>query len=189
VGTIVGELRAVFGLFGAIFGVRRRHTILLERRRQLDEVLREAVANLGGIRLVWSEEHNRLDWRAWLHGDLLRTRAWREHKVALMTRVDGGPAIRDEIAADLDALYTELDDAARGSHSFSSDWEVRLVDIGTRLREDVARYPRRHWDRVAIGRAPVVVLPELDARIRTPSSPAELQQRALDRLRSDQGDL
>ncbi len=184
-GTIVGELRAALGLIGAIFGVRRRRTILLERRRQLHEVLGEALGNLSGIRRVWSEEHNRLNWRAWLHGDLLRTRVWREHKAALTTRLDGGPAIPEDLAADLDALYTELDDAARGSHAFSSDWEPRLVDVGTRLREELIRYPRRRFDRMAAVRAPALVVPEIDSRIRTPSSPEEMQRRALNRLSSE----
>src|ERR1051325_8095581 len=113
--TILGELRAVLGLVGTIFGLRRRRILLLERRRQLDAVLREVLSNLDGIRRVWSEEHNRLNWRAWLHGDLLRTRAWREHKSALTTRLDGGPVVADQLASDLDVLYSEFDDAARGS--------------------------------------------------------------------------
>lgn len=180
--TIVGGIRVALGLVGAIFGVRQRRTILLERRRQLDEVLGEALANLGGIRRVWSEEHNRLNWRAWLHGDLLRTRAWREHKSALTTRLNGGPVVPDELAADLDALYTEFDDAARGSHAFSSDWERRLVDLATRLRADLTAYPHRLLDRVAAARPPAILVREIDPRIRTPGSPEEMQRRALKRL-------
>jgi hypothetical protein len=180
--TIFGELRAALGLVGTIFGLRRRRILLLERRQQLNAVLRESLSNLDGIRRVWSEEHNRFNWRAWLHNDLLRTRAWREHKSALTTRVDGGPVVTDQLALDLDALYAEFDDAARGSHAFSSDWESRLVDLATRLRAELMAHPRRVLDRLAAVRASAMVLPEIDPRIRTPGSPGEMQRRALERL-------
>lgn len=182
VGTIFGEIRAALGLATVIFGLRRRRTLVLERRRQLDAVLSEAVANLGGIRRVWNEEHNRINWRAWLHTDLLRTSVWRAHKGGLTTRLDGGPVVSDDLATDLDALCTEFDDAARGSHAFSSDWESRLVNIAARLREELIAYPDRLLDRLAsVGRS-AVAAPEIDMRIRTPRSPEEMQQRALRQL-------
>lgn len=180
--TILGELRAALGLVGTIFGLRRRRILLHERRRQLDAVLREVLSNLDGIRRVWSEEHNRLNWRVWLHGDLLRTRAWREHKSALTTRLDGGPVVADQLASDLDVLYSEFDDAARGSHAFSSDWEARLVRIAVTLRTEFLGYPHRLLDRLATASRSAATLPEIDARIRTPRSPQEMQQRALERL-------
>jgi hypothetical protein len=180
-GMILGEIRALLGLIGAAFGIRRRRTILLERRQRLDDVFREAGANLDGIRRVWSEEHNRLNWRAWLHGDLLRTRAWREHKAFLTTGVDGGAALDDKIASDLDALYRDLEDAG-ANQSFSSDWEGRLVDVAAQLRDQLQRYPHRWWNRAAMKGAPPLELAVIDPRIRTPSSPAEMQRRALERL-------
>jgi hypothetical protein len=182
VATIFGEFRAALGLVGTIFGLRRRRILLLERRQQLNAVLREALSNLDGIRRVWSEEHHRFNWRAWLHSDLLRTRAWREHKAALTTRLDGGPVLTDQLALDLDALYAEFDDAARGSHAFSSDWESRLVDLASTLRAELMAYPHRVLDRLAAARTGAVVVPEVDPRIRTPASPEEMQRRALERL-------
>lgn len=181
-GTIVGEIRAALGLVGTLVGLRRRRILVLERRGQLELVLQEAVANLDGIRRVWNEEHNRFNWRAWLHLELLRTRSWHEHKGALTTRLDGGPVLTSELAEDVDVLYGEFDEAARGTQAFASDWESRLVGIASRLSEALKAYPTGILDRSAtLGRNDVSP-PEIDPRIRTPSSPAELQKRALANL-------
>src|SRR5438132_5127724 len=139
-GLIIGEIRAALGAIGALFGIRRRRLLLLEGRQQLDKVFREAVANLAGIRQSWSAEHDRMNWLARLHGDLLHTGAWRGHRVALTTRLDGGPVIEAELAGDLDQLYDELDESAAG---FRFDWEPRLVDVALRLRDVLEGYPPR----------------------------------------------
>lgn len=181
-GFVIGEIRAVLGVLGTLLGMRRRRALFLERRQHLHEVFLEAVSNLEGVRRVWNEEHQRFNWRAWLHCELLATRRWREYKTALTTRIDGGPVLQADLAAEIDTLYAEFDRAAGGSHSFSSDWEARLVHVGERLSEELSRYSRRLTHRlVGVGATPPEI-PLIDGRIRTPQSPAELQLRALRRI-------
>lgn len=181
-GVLVGEIRAALGVLTTLFGLRRRRTLFLERRQQLHEVLLEALSNLDGIRRVWREEHSRFDWRAWLHSELLSTQRWHEHKPALTTRIDGGPVLTAELVAEIDGLYREFDQAARGSHAFAPNWEGRLVDAANRLSDELTRYSRKLRHRVA-GLGAVRPEPvEIDSRIRTPQTPGELQLRALRRI-------
>jgi hypothetical protein len=180
-GTIIGEIRAVFALAGLPFTVRRRRILVGERRGQLELVLQEVLANLKRIRGLFNEEHNRFNWRGWLHSDGLSTRAWREHKGVLTTKLDG-PVLGDELVADIEHLYTEFDRAARGDQRFSSDWERRLLEIAMGLDEVLKTYPTRRLDRLAsLGQASRASS-EIDEQIRTPASPAELQRRALAKL-------
>jgi hypothetical protein len=178
---IVGGIRALLGIVGAVLGVRRRRTILLERRGQLDEVFREILENLAETRRRFGSEDdpNRpFNWYAWHYGSPLRTCAWRECKAALMTRIDGGPAIDPDLGRQLDALEEEF-----VTTRYSSNWEARLVDVATHLRDLLDRYPRGRLNRVVMIGTPAPELPGIDAKIRTPQSPAEMQQRAMERVR------
>jgi hypothetical protein len=181
--TILGEIRAFLGLLGSVGSFRRHRTLLLERRRHFEVVLAETTANLDGLRRVWVDDR-RFNWRGWLHGELLTTKAWHERKLSLTSHIDGGPTISDDLAARLDVLYDEFD-SARSSEAYSSDWERRLVALAIELQEELAAFSRRRLNRLlAVGSAAPTPR-QIDTVIRTPQTPAELQLRALSQLPTD----
>ncbi|MGA9762387.1 MAG: hypothetical protein WBQ14_08195 [Gaiellaceae bacterium] len=180
--TILGEIRALAGLLGSVGSFRRKRAILLERRRHLKVVLAELEANLAGIRRVWDDEYHVFNWRAWLHDELLSTKDWHQRRMALVSRVDGGPVISDRTAFEIDALYDEFDRAARTSNAYSPDWERRLIELALRLQEEIRAFSRRNLNRFLALRAAPIRLERIDGRVRTPQTPAELQGRALAKL-------
>jgi hypothetical protein len=94
------------------------------------------------------------------------------------TRAADRPTSRRE----LDALAADFE-RARQQTLFSSDWEPRFVAVALALRELITHHPRHRWDRLFLRRPRAYLLTAIDTTVITPKTPAEMQRRALERMR------
>jgi hypothetical protein len=176
------ELGAARSALGLATKLRRKRKLVLRRRRDLENVYLETLANLEAIRAGWSDPHlfrwNRL-------GQTLSTDVWRSTRYALTDPVDGS-ALDDqgEMVAELDALAAEFD-RAKHQTFLSSDWEVRLLDVCDQLRELISHGTRRRpWHKVLTTHSMSRDLPAPSRGILTPSDMAEMQRRTIAEMRA-----
>jgi hypothetical protein len=175
------EIGVVRGALTAAFRVRRQRRLVLRRRRDLENVYLEIVANLAAIRDGWDDPHlfrwNRL-------GQTLSTEVWRSTRYALTDPVEG--AALDEhgaIVRELDALAREFEQAKQKTF-VSSDWETRLLDVADQLAGVIEHASRRRpWQRALGVGAEQRSLPAPSREIRPANDPAALQRRTMEQMR------
>lgn len=169
--TEIAAAKRTASLVRFFFGRRR---LLRNQRQDLEALYGEVVANLTAVRAAFAAG----PFRRHLADDL-STVTWRRVSYPLTNLVDG-PVIDRELAAELDALTADFERAQRQT-LLSSDWERRLLAVAAALQAMLADHPRRRWDRVFLRRRGTGGLPDLEHALVTPSSPAEMQRRVLER--------
>jgi hypothetical protein len=175
------EIGAVQGALNAAIKIRRQRRLVLRRRRDLENVYLEIVANLAAIRAGWNDPHlfrwNRL-------GQTLSTEAWRSTRYALTDPVEGAALEEDGgIVRQLDALSHEFDQAKQKTF-FSSDWETRLLEVADQLAGVIRHADRRRpWQQALGVGAEQRALPSPSPEILSGVDPAALQRRTMQQMR------